>query len=53
MRQLYTALTTAEKDTVTFWLVEVENRRETPQNSEMASSKRIFELRRSLKEKHG
>jgi hypothetical protein len=32
------------KDTVTFWSVGVENRRETPQNSETASSKLIFEL---------
>jgi hypothetical protein len=40
------------KDTVTFWSVGVENKREPPQNFEMASSKQIFELRRSLKRKH-
>jgi len=41
-----------EKDTVLFWLVGVENKREPPQNSETASSKLIFELRKPLRVKH-
>jgi hypothetical protein len=39
-------------DTVTFWLVGVENRVETSQNPVMASSKLNLGLRRSLHEKH-
>ena len=39
-------------DTVTFWSVGVENKRETSQDPGMGSSKLILGLRRSLNGKH-